>query len=180
MMGSNFIIEVDEDDNQIGTIEKLAAHEHGILHRAFSVFILNEKGEMLLQRRALGKYHSPGLWTNACCSHPAPGETTEEAANRRLQEELGFTTEVHHFGVLRYKEDVGGGLVENEYDHLYWSNYDGETKPNPEEVMEVCYEQLSTLQEKVAANNHEYTKWFILALPTFLAFWTGRGATARP
>src|SRR5690606_31322221 len=116
----DYVILVNEQDEELGAMEKLIAHQQGLLHRAFSIFIVNDKNEILLQQRADDKYHSGGLWSNACCSHPSPGENTLQAAHRRLQEELGFDCELHSLSQLRYKADVGNGLVENEYDYIFW------------------------------------------------------------
>src|SRR6185503_10093666 len=116
-MGNANVILVDENDNEIGSCEKMEAHRQGWLHRAFSIFIFNSRGEMLLQQRALDKYHSPGLWTNACCSHPAPGENLAEAAGRRLEEELGFTTGLEKLFDFIYRADFENGLSEHEFDH---------------------------------------------------------------
>ena len=115
----NNVIVVNEKDEWLGSMEKLLAHKEGVLHRAFSVFVVNDKNELLLQQRAEGKYHSGGLWSNTCCSHPAPGESTTAAAHRRLQEEMGFDCDIEKIFELRYKSDVGNGLIENEYDHIY-------------------------------------------------------------
>ena len=116
-MGAEVIL-VDENDVQTGVMEKMQAHREGLLHRAFSVFILNHKGEMLLQKRAGNKYHSAGLWSNACCSHPAPGESTMQAATRRLQEEMGFSCELKETGSFIYAVQFENGLIENEYDQI--------------------------------------------------------------
>ena len=109
-------------------MEKMEAHKKGLLHRAFSVFIFNGKGEMLLQQRALNKYHSGGLWTNACCSHPMPGEKTEDAADRRLKEELGFETPLEKIFDFVYKAEFDNGLTEYEFDHVFAGEYEGEIK----------------------------------------------------
>src|SRR5215468_430433 len=113
------VILVNELDEEIGTMEKLSAHEQGVLHRAISVFIFNEKGEMLLQQRASRKYHSGGLWTNACCSHPHPGEATHAAALRRLKEEMGFETSLKKAFDFVYKTSFDNGLTEHEFDHVF-------------------------------------------------------------
>ena len=128
------IILVNEEDVQVGTMEKMEVHERGLLHRAFSVFIFNKAGEMLLQQRALSKYHSGGLWTNACCSHPRPGEKTEDAAARRLFEELGFGTELRFAFSFTYKAAFDNGLTEHEFDHVFVGHFDGPLRPDPKEV----------------------------------------------
>src|SRR5215475_1033999 len=118
------VILVDEDDFQVGTMEKMEAHRKALLHRAFSVFIFNTKGEMLLQQRALNKYHSAGLWTNACCSHPAPGESTLDAAEKRLLEEMGFITPLQEIFEFTYKTEFDNGLTEYEFDHVVVGTWD--------------------------------------------------------
>ena len=158
------VILVDDRDRPIGTAEKLAAHRDGRLHRAFSVLVLNERGEMLLQRRAAGKYHSAGLWSNTCCSHPRPGEETESAAHRRLREEMGFDCPLEPAGALVYRADVGGGLVEHEYDHLYLGRFDGEPVPAPEEASAWRWVDPGALRREVAERPERFTPWFRLAL----------------
>jgi len=128
------VILVDESDKPLGVMEKMEAHRKALLHRAFSVFILNSKGEMLLQQRSVTKYHSGGLWTNACCSHPRPGEDTGQAAGRRLAEELGFTTQLEEVFDFTYKSEFENGLTEYEYDHVFVGYYDEDIHPDPAEV----------------------------------------------
>ena len=135
----DFVVLVDNKDRELGTMEKMEAHEKGLLHRAFSVFLFNKKGEMLLQRRALDKYHSAGLWTNACCSHPKPDEEVQSAANRRLGEELGISAELNHQFSFYYKSDYENGLSEHELDHVFFGNFDEEPQLNPEEAMDWKY-----------------------------------------
>ena len=130
------LILVDEQDNPIGTCEKMEAHRKGLLHRAFSVFIFDAQGRMLLQQRALSKYHSGGLWTNACCSHPFPGEDNLTAATRRLQEELGFTTSLRKAFDFYYRAAFDNGLTEHEFDHVFVGQYEGTLEVNPQEVMD--------------------------------------------
>src|SRR5690348_5807899 len=117
------VVLVNEEDQEVGTMEKMEAHRRGVLHRAFSVFIFNKQGEMLLQQRAQEKYHSGGLWTNACCSHPRPGEEVSEGAGRRLVEELGFETELQPVFNFVYKANFENGLIEHEFDHVYFGTY---------------------------------------------------------
>ena len=152
---------IDEEDRELGVGEKLAVHQTGELHRAFSVFAFNRAGELLLQRRALGKYHSPGLWTNSACGHPRPGETTEAAAARRFAEELGIEPgSLRAVGVLRYRAQLAD-LVENEYDHLLVTEIDVEPSPDPDEVMEWRFVPVSELGEWIArARDIEFTAWF--------------------
>jgi isopentenyl-diphosphate delta-isomerase len=146
-------------------MEKIAAHEQALLHRAFSVFIFNEKGLMLLQQRAESKYHSPGLWTNACCSHPMPGEKTEAAAIRRLQEELGFTTDVQKAFHFTYKASFENGLTEHEFDHVFTGEYNGELYPDLDEVQATCYKAMETIEAELFAQPELYTAWFAIAFP---------------
>ncbi|HSB93499.1 MAG TPA: isopentenyl-diphosphate Delta-isomerase [Flavitalea sp.] len=164
-MSRDLVILVNEDDVPMGQSEKLEAHQLGLMHRAFSVFIFNNSGEMLLQRRALGKYHSGGLWTNACCSHPRPGETTKHAAERRLYEELGFTTEVQKIFEFTYSAAFANGLIENEYDHVFTGVYEAAIHPVPAEVMDVEWRSLQWITEDLATKPDNYTAWFHIALP---------------
>jgi len=159
------VILVDENDKTIGVLEKMEAHEKGLLHRAFSIFIFNEKGEMLLQQRALDKYHSGGLWTNACCSHPSPGEHTHSAALRRLQEELGFQTTIQKAFDFLYKADFDNGLTEHEFDHVFIGRYDGDIDFCNKEVMAVTYKSMEDINKSLQANPEQYTAWFKIAFP---------------
>ncbi|HEX4877900.1 MAG TPA: isopentenyl-diphosphate Delta-isomerase [Chitinophagaceae bacterium] len=165
------VILVDEKDNPTGTCEKLAAHQQGLLHRAFSVFIFNSKGEMLLQRRAMGKYHSAGLWTNACCSHPADGESLEAAAHRRLQEEMGFDTGVEKVFDFIYKAVLENGLIEYEFDHVFAGEYDGVVNCNAEEVMDHCFKDIDSVRKELQSCPERYTAWFRLAFPRIINWW---------
>lgn len=162
---NNHVILVNEKDEWIGTCEKMEAHKSGQLHRAFSIFIFNPKGEMLVHKRALNKYHSGGLWTNACCSHPMPGESTLQAAHRRLQEELGFDCPLQNLCTLRYKSSVGNDLIENEYDHIYKGIYDGTIQANEEEVMAYEFVAMEELKNRINKAPQEFTEWFKLAIP---------------
>jgi len=155
-----YVILVDENDNEIGTMEKIQAHREAILHRAFSVFIFNSNGEMLLQQRALSKYHSPGLWTNACCSHPRPTETIMDAAKRRLNEELGFSCELKHQTQFIYKAKLDQGMTEHELDHVLFGNYEGEIIANPEEVSEFKFWKPEEIKKQVKDNPQQFTEWF--------------------
>lgn len=158
------VVLVDAEDNAIGTADKLEAHRAGRLHRAFSVFIFNDGGEMLLQQRAEDKYHSGGLWSNACCSHPGPGEDVESAARWRLQEEMGFTCPVEHVDELVYRADVGGGLVEYEYDHLFVGRWNGRPDPDPDEVADWRWVPMDELEDEVSRHPRRFTYWFRVAL----------------
>lgn len=146
-------------------MEKLEAHRKGLLHRAFSVFIVNRKGEMLLQQRALNKYHSGGLWTNACCSHPIPGEDTLDAAERRLREEMGFGTNLSKIFEFTYKTEFDNGLTEFEFDHVYTGVYDGLIAPQREEVQDYCFKTLEEIRDSLQSHPLKYTTWFHIAFP---------------
>lgn len=166
------VILVNDQDIPIGIMDKMEAHEKGLLHRAFSIFIFNTKGEMLLQQRALDKYHSAGLWTNACCSHPLPGESTDEAANRRLMEEMGFTTALLKTFSFTYKTAFDNGLTEHEVDHVFTGNYDGGINPDPAEVHSYSFQTMDNIRSSINAAPHLYTSWFKIAFPkleTYLA-----------
>lgn len=173
-MSAEQVILVDENDKPIGVAEKMEAHEKGLLHRAFSVFIFNTKGEMLLQQRALNKYHSGGLWTNACCSHPREGEETKKAAERRLKEELGFETSLEKVFDLVYKAKFDNGLTEHEFDHVFAGEYDGEINFNKEEVMDFCYKEVKEINRSLQTHPQKYTAWFRLAFPKMKDWWNRR------
>lgn len=156
---------VNESDEVTGEMEKLEAHRKGVLHRAFSVFIFNLEGELLLQRRALDKYHSAGLWTNTCCSHPSPGEDDKQAARRRLTEEMGFTTELEKLFSFTYRAAFGNGLIEHELDHVFAGLYDGPVIPDPTEVMDTAYRPLSWISAMLETDPEAFTVWFRIAFP---------------
>ncbi len=155
-----YVVLVDENDHEIGTMEKQAAHIEPHLHRAFSIFIFNTKGELLLQQRALSKYHSPGLWTNTCCSHPRDGETLAEATSRRLWEEMGMTCEMHEVYTFIYKAPVGQGLTEHEFDHVWIGQSDEEPNVNRDEVESWKYMSLKDLYNDIHSHPEDYTEWF--------------------
>ncbi len=156
-----FVILVDENDHPVGQMEKMQAHEEAMLHRAFSVFLFNEKNEVLLQRRALSKYHSGGLYTNACCSHPRKGETVEQAAHRRLQEELGIDCDVKEVYQFMYRAELDHGMTENEFDHVLIGEYINQDIPfNPEEVDSVMWISFDELVDDIARSPEKYTVWF--------------------
>lgn len=159
------VILVNEYDAPLGTMEKMEAHRKALLHRAFSVFIVNGKGEMLLQQRSLQKYHSAGLWTNACCSHPRPGEDTRDAAIRRLWEELGFTTSLEKIFDFTYRSEFDNGLTEFEFDHVFIGAYDQAVSPNKEEVSNYSFMSLEEIRAGLASDPQKYTAWFHLAFP---------------
>jgi isopentenyl-diphosphate Delta-isomerase len=165
------VILVDENDREQGTAGKLEAHEKALLHRAFSVFIFNRQGEMLLQQRALHKYHSGGLWTNACCSHPRPAENTQQAAERRLKEEMGFALPLHKVFDFVYKAGFDNGLTEYEFDHVFVAVYEGPVNVNAEEVMAFVYLPMSEIEREVESKPGRYTAWFRLAFPRIKAWW---------
>jgi isopentenyl-diphosphate delta-isomerase len=169
-MPNENVILVTSDDREYGTCEKLKAHQEGLLHRAFSIFIFNSENKMLLQQRALNKYHSGGLWTNACCSHPRPGEPVLKAAERRLFEEMGFRTPLQAAFSFLYHADVGQGLIEHEYDHVFLGKYDGPIdNTNPEEVHTYRWQDVSALVDDVKSTPELFTAWFLIALPKVLA-----------
>ncbi len=164
------VILVDEHDNQIGTEKKLRAHQDGgRLHRAFSVFVFNSKGETLLQQRAATKYHAPLMWANTCCSHPYPGETIQEAAHRRLGEELGFDCPLEEKFSFTYREPVGNGLTEFEFDHVLFGKYEGEMNLNGEEVETVKWISLDDLSSAIDENPSDYAPWLRICLPQVIS-----------
>jgi isopentenyl-diphosphate delta-isomerase len=154
------VILVDENDNPVGTMEKLEAHRKGKLHRAFSVLVYNSKGEMLLQKRALEKYHSGGLWTNACCSHPLPGEKMEDATRRRLREEMGLDLHPAFSYSFIYKTPLDKDLIEHEFDHVYTATFDGQPLINRDEVEDWKFVNMTWLRNDIARNPDTYTYWF--------------------
>ncbi|NOY50600.1 MAG: isopentenyl-diphosphate Delta-isomerase [Chlorobi bacterium] len=158
------VILVDENDNPIGLMEKMEAHKKAVLHRAFSVFIFNSEGSLMLQQRALHKYHSPGLWTNTVCSHPREGETSVEAAHRRIEEEMGFDCDFDEAFSFTYKAEVGQGLTEHELDHVFIGKSDVEPIINPEEVASWKYVDPDWLDIDIKKNPQDYTEWFKIAL----------------
>ncbi len=154
------VILVNEKDEQIGLMEKIEAHEKALLHRAFSVFVYNDKNQMLLQKRALGKYHSPGLWTNTCCSHQRENETNIQAGKRRLMEEMGFTTDLKDTISFIYKAPFENGLSEHEFDHILVGNYNQDPKPNPDEVADWKWLTAEEVKKDIEKNPDQYTAWF--------------------
>ena len=154
------MILVDEEDNQLGTIEKVEAHKRALLHRAVSVFIFNSKHEMLLQKRALKKYHSPGLWTNTACTHPFIGESNFEAANRRLAEEMGLYTQLKEVFHFIYKEKLDNEFWEHELDHVFIGLSDEKPNPDATEVMDFKYIAFGDLVTEIHKNQDRYTIWF--------------------
>jgi len=170
------VILVDADDIQVGIAGKLDAHQRGLKHRAISVLVRNAKGELLLQRRSLAKYHSGGLWTNACCSHPLPGESAADAASRRLAQEMGFSCPIDPLFVFQYNTPVPGGLIENEVVHVFGGRHDGPIKPDPAEVSAWKWISYSDLIANMHSRPEDYTVWFrqyVDAHGDMLANWTG-------
>ena len=169
---SDHVILVDKSDTQTGTQEKMAAHQQGNLHRAFSVFIFNSKGEMLLQQRAKDKYHSGGLWTNACCSHPRPGEETKDAAHRRLMEEMGFDCKLEKAFHFIYKTEFDFGLTEHELDHVFIGQYEGPIALNPDEVEDYKWIDVEELKKEMLNKPEIFTSWFKIAFNEVLKYRT--------
>jgi isopentenyl-diphosphate delta-isomerase len=161
------VVLVDEKDNPIGLMPKMEAHERAVLHRAFSVFILNGKGELMLQQRANHKYHSPGLWTNTCCSHQRDGESNIDAGQRRLHEEMGFTTELTELTSFIYKASFDNGLIEHEFDHIMLGRYEDNPVINPDEVAAWKWMPLAEVKKDVEANPKNYTVWFVIIFAKF-------------
>ena len=154
------VILVNEKDEPIGLMTKMEAHEKGLLHRAFSVFVFNDKNELMLQQRALSKYHSPGLWTNTCCSHQREGESNIEAGKRRLQEEMGFTTNLKDTMAFIYKAPFDNGLTEHEFDHILVGNFNDIPDLNPHEVLAWKWMRLEQVQKDMENHPKRYTEWF--------------------
>lgn len=154
------VILVDRNDRPLGTAPKLEAHEKGLLHRAVSVLLFNSRGELLLQRRAEGKYHSGGLWANTCCTHPMAGEACDVAATRRLWEEMSLTAPLHHVGILLYRARLDGGMQEHELDHVFAGRSDRPPVPDPTEVADYRYAPLPAIREDMRRQPQRYAAWF--------------------
>ncbi|MCB0462276.1 MAG: isopentenyl-diphosphate Delta-isomerase [Flavobacteriaceae bacterium] len=161
------VILVNENDEQIGLMPKMEAHEKALLHRAFSVFIFNDKNELMLQQRALSKYHSPGLWTNTCCSHQREGESNIEAGKRRLQEEMGFVTELKETISFIYKAPFDNGLTEHELDHIMVGHYDKDPNINKDEVESWKWMDLEDVKVDMTLHPEKYTAWFKIIFDKF-------------
>ena len=164
------VILVNENDEQIGTMPKMEAHEKAVLHRAFSVFIFNDNHELMLQQRAKHKYHSPLLWTNTCCSHQRVGETNIEAGKRRLQEEMGFSVDLKETTSFIYKAPFDNGLTEHEFDHVMVGYYNGEPIINPEEVESWKWMTLDAIKVDMTLHPQNYTAWFKIIFDKFYEF----------
>jgi isopentenyl-diphosphate delta-isomerase len=162
---SHHVILVDQFDQEIGTCEKIEAHMKGLLHRAFSIFIINDEGKMLLQKRSDIKYHSAGLWTNACCSHPEPKQSILDAAAVRLPMEMGFECDMQVVDFLLYKHSFKNGLIEHEYDHIFLGFYSGKVIPNPLEVSEYKWSSIEDIELALMTHEERFTFWFKHALP---------------
>ncbi len=163
-MPEEYVILVDENDNEIGVMEKMQAHEEGLLHRAFSIFIFNEKEELLLQQRALSKYHSGGLWTNTCCSHPRPNETIKDAAHRRLFEEMGISCELNIKTNFIYKTPFENGLTEHELDYVLIGTTNQKPMINKEEVESYQWKSMNDIKKELMSETDKYTSWFKIAM----------------
>jgi len=162
------VILVDEFDNELGLMEKMEAHEKGLLHRAFSVFVLNAEGEIMMQQRAFHKYHSGGLWTNTCCSHPRQGEKNEDAAHRRLQEEMGFDCYLEKQFTFVYRAELDKGMTEHEFDHLFVGYYSGIPQINTDEVNAWKWMSIEDLERDMSVNPDDYTEWFKIIFNRFV------------
>ena len=169
-MSEDNVILVDENDNQVGLMPKLEAHQKGLLHRAFSVFIFNKDYKLLLQKRALSKYHSGGLWTNTCCSHPREDEDILDAANRRLFEEMGIKTSLRKVYDFIYKAELDNNLIENEFDHVFYGLYDGNPTLNPNEASDFKWIDMHSLNLDIKDNPQDYTVWFKIAFDYFYKY----------
>lgn len=159
-----YVLLVDEQDNEIGVMEKLQAHQEALLHRAISIFVFNDKNELLLQQRAAEKYHSPLLWTNTCCSHPRPGEVLIDAAHRRLREEMNMVCDLGYEFSFTYKAVLEDGLTEHEFDHVFFGYTNALPLPNPEEVADFKYLTLEQIDVDILLRPDDYTAWFKLML----------------
>jgi len=157
---TDLVVLVDTSDSEVGTMEKLAAHQQGLLHRAISVFIFNSNGELLLQRRAFGKYHSEGLWTNTCCSHPYPEESSLDAANRRLLEEMGMTCDLSFAFKFTYHAELENNLIEHELDHVFIGYSDATPHLNTDEANAFRWASMDTLVQEIHQTPSRFTEWF--------------------
>lgn len=165
------VILVDESDQEIGSEEKLKAHRQGQLHRAFSIFVFNPQGQILLQKRSTKKYHSDGLWSNTCCSHPRPGEPFEQEVRRKLIQEMGFECELQRIFSFTYKVEFQNDLIEHEIDHVFIGRYAGDPTPNPDEVDGWQWMDLEVLLNDVKTNPQAYSYWLRICIDQVLEFW---------
>jgi len=157
------VVLVNKLDSPVGEMEKMEAHEKAVLHRAFSIFVFNDRDELMLQQRALSKYHSPGLWTNTCCSHPRPGEDLLDAGHRRLVEEMGFDCEIEKIFDFIYKAALDKGLTEHEYDHVIFGRYNDNPSINPEEVAAWKWMNMDDIADEINTDPENFTIWFRIA-----------------
>jgi isopentenyl-diphosphate delta-isomerase len=158
------VILVDEQDHAVGTMEKMQAHQQGVLHRAFSILLFNSIGELLLQKRALSKYHSGGLWTNTCCSHPLPGESMEDAVRRKLNQEMGIDFQPEFLYKFIYRTTLDKGLIEHEYDHVFTGTCDKTPSINKAEVADWKFVSMASLKKDIVQHPDNYTYWFKLIM----------------
>lgn len=172
------VILVDEHDHPTGTMEKHEAHLRGLRHRAISVYLFNRAGELLLQRRAQGKYHCGGLWSNTCCGHPYPQESAQQAAQRRLIEEMGVRVELHKLFEFSYRLDLANGMTENEFGHLFGAVDEQPPCPDPEEADDFRYVAMPELEAEMAEHPQHFTPWFLLCYPTFRNYLRDNGGLA--
>lgn len=170
-MNSEFIIQVNESDEEIGTIEKLEAHQKGVLHRAFSIFIFNSKKELLIQKRAKNKYHSGGLWTNTCCSHPHPQEPIEKTLESKLMQEMGIKATFSHQFHFIYRCEFENQLIEHELDHVYFGFTDDKPQPNPEEAEDWKYVNMDDLKMDINSKPNDYTVWLQICFERVYELW---------
>ncbi len=161
------VVLVNEKDEKIGLMPKMEAHEKALLHRAFSVFVFNDKNELMIQQRAMHKYHSPGLWTNTCCSHQRDGENNIDAGKRRLQEEMGFSTNLKETTSFIYKAPFDNGLTEHEYDHMLVGKYNDDPNINPDEVAAWKWMSMEAIEKDMKENPSIYTEWFKIIFEKF-------------
>jgi len=180
MTGPDYVIVVNAADEELGHEEKMQAHRTPVLHRAFSVFVLDAGGAMLLQRRAAGKYHSAGLWSNACCGHPRPGEAVTAAAERRLREEMGIRCALLPAGSVAYSIDVGGGLREDEFNHVFVGLFTGDARPDPDEVCGWRWTAPGALQAIRQDDPRAVTPWFGVVFDQMRAWLDGEPTTIPP
>ena len=166
-MAEKKVVLVDKNDNQIGLMPKMEAHQKGILHRAFSIFIINSQNQILLQKRSANKYHSAGLWTNTCCSHPREGENIIDAGSRRLHEEMGIKTDLKVAFNFTYKAELENGLIEHEYDHVLIGKFNGTPKLNKDEAEDWKWISIEEIRKDIIENQTDYTVWFVIAFEYF-------------
>ena len=166
----NEVVLVDLNDNEIRKEYKEGAHKKPMLHRAFSVFLYNDKKEMLIQKRAMHKYHSPGLWANACCSHPGMGENIKESARERMEDEIGIKADIDEIFSFIYLNKFHDDLYEYEYDHVFLGKYNGEVVLNEEEASESKWISLDELENDLVSNPLKYSSWFIISAPRVISY----------